>query len=252
MVGIPALILHRSVGPLGRSPFPKNLHDQRRRPCPLLCCVVSFGRLIDAIDQGSAHSGSGDHVGTDIGAGQARARGCTAPTWWRWAKPVTTHPLKRGRSDTMSKLLSSARWQARSTRSSSCSSCSSHQEEPCPSSTLFDTNPTTHIAYPQEHVIRPFLTRMRTTSSHLHFGRLVIVVLGLILLRPIAASVFNCEVVFNGTQAEYATAVGVSGDRNVLGMASDDTSYCANQPAPRSCGRLAMSQPNGTIWSTME
>ncbi len=101
-------------------------------------------------------------------------------------------------------------------------------------------------------MIHRFLTKMRTISSHLHFGRLATVFLGLILLRPIDASVFTCEVVFNGTQPEYATAFGVSGNGNVLGMASDDSLYCENQPASQLCGRLAMSQPNGTIWSTMK
>ena len=101
-------------------------------------------------------------------------------------------------------------------------------------------------------MIHLFLTKMRTTSSHLRFGRLATVALGLILLRPIAASVFNCEMVFNGTQTIGATAFGVSGNGNVLGMANEDPSYCANQPASRNCGRLAISQPNGTIWSTME
>lgn len=93
---------------------------------------------------------------------------------------------------------------------------------------------------------------MRTTSSYLCIGRLATVFLCLILLRPIAASVFNCEVVFDGTQAEYATAFGVSGRGNVLGMASDDPSYCEDLATLRNCGRLAMSQPNGTIWSTMK
>jgi hypothetical protein len=95
------------------------------------------------------------------------------------------------------------------------------------------------------------LTNMRTTSSHLCFGRLVFVALGMSLLHPAASRVFNCTVVYtNLTQVWGATSFGLDDTGSVLAMANDDRNFC--QPlGNKVCGRLALSTQPGDTWSEM-